>query len=112
MLVDNCEHLLDACGTMIVELLKSCPQLTIMATSREPIAVSGELSWRVPSLSLADEAVQLFTDRARHVRPNFAVGEGMSVKRSYFRLPTHSDVGIPRKIRASAAWGNSARLKR
>lgn len=76
LLVDNCEHLLDACGTMIVELLKSCPQLTIMATSREPLAVSGELSWRVPSLSLADEAVQLFTDRARHVRPTFAAGEG------------------------------------
>ncbi len=76
LLVDNCEHLLDACGTMIVELLKSCPQLTIVATSREPLAVSGELSWRVPSLSLADEAVQLFEDRARHVRPNFAVGEG------------------------------------
>ena len=78
LLVDNCEHLLDACGAMIVELLKSCPHLTIVATSREPLAVSSELSWRVPSLSLADEAVQLFTDRARHVRPNFAVGEAIS----------------------------------
>jgi predicted ATPase/DNA-binding CsgD family transcriptional regulator len=44
--------------------------LTLLATSREPIGVPGEVSWRVPSLSLADEAVELFTDRARRVRPD------------------------------------------
>ena len=47
----------------------------MLATSREPLGVSGELSWRVPSLPLADEAVELFTDRARRARPNFVVGE-------------------------------------
>ncbi len=47
--------------------------LTLLATSREPIGVAGEVSWRVPSLSLADEAIELFTDRARHARPDFAV---------------------------------------
>ena len=65
LLLDNCEHLLDACGTLVVELLATCPQLTILATSREPLGVPGELSWRVPSLPLADEAIELFADRAR-----------------------------------------------
>ncbi len=75
LLLDNCEHLLDACGTLVVELLAACPQLTILATSREPLGVPGELSWRVPSLSLADEAVELFTDRARRARPEFGVDD-------------------------------------
>ncbi|ORB74599.1 LuxR family transcriptional regulator [Mycobacterium scrofulaceum] len=75
LLLDNCEHLLDACGAMAIELLGACPQLTILATSREPLGVPGELSWRVPSLSLVDEAIELFTDRARRTRPEFAVTE-------------------------------------
>ncbi|ORA08988.1 LuxR family transcriptional regulator [Mycobacterium asiaticum DSM 44297] len=76
LLLDNCEHLLDACGSMVMELLAACPQLMILTTSREPLALPGELSWRVPSLSLADEAIELFADRARRVRPNFVVDEG------------------------------------
>ncbi len=76
LLLDNCEHLLDVCGDAIIRLLNSCPQLTIVTTSREPIAVSGEVTWRVPSLSLQDEAITLFTDRAQRARPTFhAVGE-------------------------------------
>lgn len=75
LLLDNCEHLLDACGAMAIELLAACPQLTILATSREPLGLPGELSWRVPSLSLADEAIELFTDRARRARPEFVVTE-------------------------------------
>ena len=75
LLLDNCEHLLDACGAIVVELLAACPQLTIVTTSREPLGVPGELSWRVPSLSVADEAVELFADRARRARPDFVVGE-------------------------------------
>jgi len=76
LVLDNCEHLLDVCGEMVVVLLNACPQLTILATSREPLGVPGELSWRVPSLSLADEAIELFADRARRVRPDFVVDEG------------------------------------
>jgi predicted ATPase len=49
--------------------------LTLLATSREPIGVAGEVSWRVPSLSLRDEAIELFADRARHARPDFAVSD-------------------------------------
>ena len=75
MLLDNCEHLLDACVTLVVELLAACPQLTVLATSREPLGVAGELSWRVPSLNVADEAVELFADRARRARPEFAITE-------------------------------------
>ncbi|WP_445164376.1 helix-turn-helix transcriptional regulator [Mycobacterium sp. Dal123C01] len=75
LVLDNCEHLLDACGSMVTELLSACPNLTILTTSREPLAVPGELSWRVPSLPLADEAIQLFTDRARLVRAEFIAGE-------------------------------------
>jgi predicted ATPase/class 3 adenylate cyclase/DNA-binding CsgD family transcriptional regulator len=76
LLLDNCEHLLDACGDVITRLLNSCPQLTILTTSREPISVSGEVTWRVPSLSLQDDAVALFADRAQRARPAFrAVGD-------------------------------------
>ena len=48
-----------------------CPRLTILTTSREPISVAGEVTWRVPSLSLHDEAIALFTDRAQRARPTF-----------------------------------------
>ena len=51
----------------------AAPGLTLLATSREPIGVAGEVSWRVPSLSLADEAIELFADRARLARPDFTV---------------------------------------
>jgi predicted ATPase/class 3 adenylate cyclase/DNA-binding CsgD family transcriptional regulator len=71
LVLDNCEHLLDACAALVVALLGGCPAVTLVATSREPIGVAGEVSWRVPSLSLADEAIELFTDRARQVRPDF-----------------------------------------
>jgi predicted ATPase/class 3 adenylate cyclase/DNA-binding CsgD family transcriptional regulator len=73
MVLDNCEHLLDACAELVVTLLASTPALTILATSREPIGVAGEAMWRVPSLSTADEAVELFADRARLAQPGFAV---------------------------------------
>ena len=65
ILLDNCEHLLDSTAELIVALLGACPALTRLTTSREPIGVTGEVSWRVPSLSLADEAIELFSDRAR-----------------------------------------------
>jgi predicted ATPase/class 3 adenylate cyclase/DNA-binding CsgD family transcriptional regulator len=73
VVLDNCEHLLDASAELIVALLGAAPGLTVLATSREPIGVAGEVSWRVPSLSLADEAIELFVDRARRARPDFAV---------------------------------------
>ena len=56
VVLDNCEHLLDASAELVVALLSRAAGLTLLATSREPIGVAGEVSWRVPSLSLADEA--------------------------------------------------------
>jgi predicted ATPase/DNA-binding CsgD family transcriptional regulator len=73
IVLDNCEHLLDASAELVVALLGVAARLTLLATSREAIGVAGEVRWRVPSLSLADEAIELFTDRARHARPGFAV---------------------------------------
>ena len=73
IVLDNCEHLLDASADLAVALLKACPRLTLLATSRETIGVAGEVSWRLPSLSLADDAIELFCDRARHARADFMV---------------------------------------
>jgi predicted ATPase/class 3 adenylate cyclase/DNA-binding CsgD family transcriptional regulator len=73
VVLDNCEHLLDASAELVVALLGAAPGLTFLATSREAIGVAGELGWRVPSLSLADEAIALFADRARHARPDFTL---------------------------------------
>jgi predicted ATPase/class 3 adenylate cyclase/DNA-binding CsgD family transcriptional regulator len=75
VLLDNCEHLLDASATLVLALLEACPRLTLLTTSREPIGVSGELSWRVPSLPLADKAVELFADRARRARADFDISD-------------------------------------
>jgi predicted ATPase/class 3 adenylate cyclase/DNA-binding CsgD family transcriptional regulator len=75
MLLDNCEHLLDTSAALVNALLGAAAGLTLLATSREPIGVAGEVSWRVPSLSLSDEAVELFSDRARHARPDFVVSD-------------------------------------
>jgi predicted ATPase/class 3 adenylate cyclase/DNA-binding CsgD family transcriptional regulator len=73
VVLDNCEHLLDASAALCVSALGAAPRLTVLATSREPLGVTGEATWRVPSLSLADEAIELFTDRARRARPTFRV---------------------------------------
>jgi len=100
LVLDNCEHLLDACAALIVEMLGGCPAVTVVATSREPIGVAGEVSWRVPSLSLADEAIELFTDRARHARPAFNITED--------NAPTAAEIcrrldGVPLAIELAAA---------
>ncbi|MGA8124772.1 MAG: LuxR family transcriptional regulator, partial [Mycobacterium sp.] len=73
VVLDNCEHLLDASAALINALLAGAAGLALLATSREAIGVAGEVSWRVPSLSIHDEAVELFADRARHARPDFTL---------------------------------------
>ena len=100
LLLDNCEHLIDACASLTVALLSACPRVTILATSREPIRVAGEVAWAVPSLSLADEAMALFTDRARHVRPDFSVADGDSA--TVTEICRRLD-GIPLAIELAAA---------
>ena len=73
LVLDNCEHLLEASAALVNDMLAACSKVTILATSREPLLVPGEVNWDVPSLSLADEAIELFSDRARRARPDFAV---------------------------------------
>lgn len=86
VILDNCEHLLAAVAEAVDELARACPQLTLLMTSRAPLGVEGEHAWRVPSLALPGrhepetvevlsqaDAVRLFLDRARQVRPNFAI---------------------------------------
>ncbi len=76
IVLDNCEHLLDACAEFVGGLLSRCRELCILATSREPLGVDGEQVFRVPSLSVETDAVRLFIDRAR------AVGARLDLDRS------------------------------
>jgi predicted ATPase len=100
LLLDNCEHLLDSCGELAVALLGGCPQSTMLATSREPIGIAGEVTWRVPSLSLEHEAVDLFTDRAQRARPGFRVtGDDADLVREICRRLD----GMPLAIELAAA---------
>lgn len=82
LVLDNCEHLLPACLELVQTLLERCPSSSLLATSREPLGVEGEVAWRVPSLILPSdteaaealiqsEAVRLFATRAAGVRPGF-----------------------------------------
>ena len=54
LLLDNCEHLIEACGRIVDQLIRRCPNLHLLATSREPLNIAGERTWRVPPLQLAD----------------------------------------------------------
>lgn len=79
IVLDNCEHLLDQSAELVAAVLCAAPQVTILATSREPLGVAGEATFRVPSLSLADDAIDLFADRARLAHRDFALTTENSV---------------------------------
>ena len=68
MVLDNCEHVIDAAAQLAVELLSSAPGVRLLATSREALRVPGEMVWTVPPLE-TDDAVTLFTERARAASP-------------------------------------------
>lgn len=74
---DNCEHLIDDIAGFVDTLLRSCPDIHVLATSREGLGVTGEALWRVPSLRVDGDAaaVELFADRARLVVPTFTVND-------------------------------------
>lgn len=85
LILDNCEHLVDACARMADTLLRACPDLTILATSREALGITGEIVFSVPPLSIPDlhalpalenfehyESSRLFIARALSVMPSFA----------------------------------------
>ena len=85
IILDNCEHVVAACAELVSVLARSCPDMSVLATSRQPLAIDGETVWEVPPLGLPDvtagsaddilqaDAVALFATRARQVRPGFAV---------------------------------------
>ena len=88
LVVDNCEHVLGTSATLVDRLLRAAPGLTLVATSREPLRVAGEVVFRVPSLAIPDlqdaprpdellrfESVRLFVDRATAAAPEFALDE-------------------------------------
>ena len=94
LILDNCEHLVQACAQLVASILQACPQVRVLATSQEVLDIPGERSWRLPSLSVPDldtllsdrstpldqaeaaslltkyEATQLFLDRARTYVPD------------------------------------------
>ncbi len=74
LVLDNCEHVVDAAAHLADALLQASAQLHILATSREPLGCIGETTWRVPSLS-QPEAVRLFIERARAARPELNLVE-------------------------------------
>jgi predicted ATPase/DNA-binding CsgD family transcriptional regulator len=88
LVLDNCEHLVDACAELSEALLRSCPELCILATSRQALGIEGETVLSVPALSLPEassppdvdrlaqfEAVRLFVDRASATAPHFRLSE-------------------------------------
>ena len=109
VVLDNCEHLLDATASLVVELLAACPALRLLATSREPVNVAGEVTFLVPSLSLGDEAIDLFANQARRVRPNFTLsGNNM---RAVTEICSRLD-GMPLAIELVAARVRALSLER
>ena len=115
LVLDNCEHLVQTCAELAEALLGACPALRMLATSREPLGVAGEVTWRVPSLGLPPPpppqppleqlsqyaAVRLFVERAVAARPDFQVTNtnAPAVAQVCWRLD-----GIPLAIELAAAW--------
>ncbi|MFO1329526.1 MAG: diguanylate cyclase, partial [Rubrivivax sp.] len=116
IVLDNCEHLLLPVAKLVQALLEAAPELRLLATSREPLALPGEQVWRVPSLLLppagaatgqadlgalgACESVALFVDRARQVQPGFVLdaGNAAAVAQICLRLD-----GIPLALELAAS---------
>ena len=124
LLLDNCEHVVVVCARLVEGLLRACPRLRVLVTSREPLGIAGEIAWRVPSLALPDlparsaswdgaavrlpgaavlcgyESVRLFVDRAQAVQPGFPVTDqtAQTVAQICHRLD-----GIPLALELAAA---------
>ncbi len=115
LVLDNCEHLLDACAQLAENLLSKCPRLSLLVTSREALGLPGEVVYRLPSLQVPEqplinleefqtiEAVQLFLERARDVFLSFEVTEGnqLAIAEICRRLD-----GIPLALELAAARMN------
>ncbi|HYW88712.1 MAG TPA: helix-turn-helix domain-containing protein, partial [Chloroflexota bacterium] len=113
LVLDNCEHLVDACAELVVQLLRTCRGLHVIATSREPLAIPGEVIRRVLPLEVPDlhkplqpqqlmqsPAVRLFIERARAVNPSLIVNAQNAA--AIARICVGVD-GIPLAIELAAA---------
>jgi len=105
LVLDNCEHLIDAVAAFSIEVLRACPRVTILTTSREALNVDGETAWRVPPMQ-PDEAGQLFVDRAAATRPN---GQINTADETVAHICQRLD-GMPLAIELAAARLNSLSL--
>ena len=114
LVLDNCEHLVDASAQLVDALLRACPDLRVLATSREALGLTGEIGWRVPSLPVPDPkrlppfaelqhnpAVRLFVERGAALRSQFKLTErdAAAVAQVCQRLD-----GIPLALELAAAW--------
>jgi non-specific serine/threonine protein kinase len=113
LILDSCEHLINVCAKMVEYLLQNCPQLQIIATSQEALAIPGEIIYVVPPFDIQDlgkhpdlnqvianDAVQLFVHRATLVKPTFQISHGNQEAVTYIcnRLD-----GIPLALELAAA---------
>ncbi|MEV7731761.1 LuxR C-terminal-related transcriptional regulator [Streptomyces sp. NPDC088921] len=100
LVLDNCEHLADACAEVAHTLLSAAPEVRILATSRQTLGIAGEHVLIVPPLSVPDEAVELLRDRAAAVRPEFRISDANRDQAT--RLCTDLD-GLPLAIELAAS---------
>ena len=114
IVLDNCEHVLEDAAAVATTLISACAEVSVLATSRARLGVGGETDWRVPSLSLPPrvpaverievlsecDSVRLFVERARKVRPNFALMESNAPAVAQI---CHELDGIPLAIELAAA---------
>jgi predicted ATPase/class 3 adenylate cyclase len=113
LILDNCEHLVAACASLVADLLRGCPHIHILASSREALNVAGEQTYRVPSLAMPDPtqpqtgesllqyaAVRLFIERAQAVQPAFTLNNTNA--NTIAQVCFHLD-GIPLAIELAAA---------
>ena len=116
--LDNCEHLLPACASLADHLLRACPQLRILATSRALLGIAGETAWPVPGLAVPDPptdppveelarygAIELFVARATALQPAFTLSAHTAP--AVVRICRRLD-GLPLAIELAAARLNGA----
>ena len=121
LVIDNCEHVVDAAAKLSERIVRQCPRVSVLATSRQPVGIEGERIVVVPPLPLED-ATQLFADRARASRPDFdldhqplgAVAEicrrvdclplGVELAAARMRMMSSFRCGAAARPVAAAAW--------
>jgi len=122
LVLDNCEHLIEGCATLVAGLLGANSSIAVLATSREPLGVPGEITFRVPSLPCPSpeqtvdakalskyDAVALFVERARRARPSFTLNDANAAAITQI---CHRLDGIPLAIELAAARGRQLSAQR